>query len=402
MGIYIDRAVIAMAVIAGGYQVFAMIACLIRRRSQESGVRSQNQGVSILKPIRGLDDGLREAIASHAGLISERAPLRARIEGQEPGRAPLRARIEGSEYELLCGVSSLDDPAVAVIREFAREFPNIRVIECRTQTPNAKVGVLMDLAAAARYPILIVNDADIRVDPDYLERVVAPLSDPQVGLVTCLYRSGGSTFAARFEGLGVSTDFAPSALVARLVGVDEFAMGSTMAFRRADLDRITSKTASSTLRGFAAIADYVADDYQLGHRLHGLGLKCVLSDVIVETRLGGEWGDVWAHQVRWARTIRVSKFAGYVGLPVTFATLWAAIAAVCGLWHIALALLAARMLMAIESGWFVMRSRDVLRLWWAIPLRDLFAAAVWCVGLFGNSVIWRGRKLRLDREGRIV
>jgi ceramide glucosyltransferase len=94
------------------------------------------------------------------------------------------------------------------------------------------------------------------------------------------------------------------------VGVDEFAMGSTMAFRRADLDRITSKTASSTLRGFAAIADYVADDYQLGHRLHGLGLKCVLSDVIVETRLGGEWGDVWAHQVRWARTIRVSKFAG--------------------------------------------------------------------------------------------
>ena len=300
--------------------------------------------------------------------------------------------FEGGD-ELLCGVSSLDDPAVAVIREFSRAFPNIRVIEFHTQTPNGKVGVLMDLAAEARYPILIVNDADIRVDADYLDRVVAPLRDPGVGLVTCLYRPRGSTFAARFEGLGVSTDFAPSALVARMVGVDEFAMGSTMAFRRADLDRIG---------GFASIADYLADDYQLGHRIHSLGLKCVLADAIVETHLGGSFADVWWHQVRWARTIRVSKFGGYAGLPVTYATLWAVIAAALGDWRIALALLAVRLLMAIEAGWFVMRSRDVLRLWWAIPLRDLFAAAVWCAGLFGNSVIWRGRRLKLDRDGRIV
>jgi ceramide glucosyltransferase len=381
MGKYLEELLIAVAAIAGAYQVVAIVACLARR-SQKSEVRSQNQGVSILKPIGGgLHEGLREAIASHAGL-------------------------EG-EYELLCGVSSLDDPAVAVIREFSRAFPNIRVIEFHTQTPNGKVGVLMDLAAEARYPILIVNDADIRVGPDYLARVTVPLQDSRVGLVTCLYRvavdkSAGSTFAARFEGLGVSTDFAPSALVARMVGVDEFAMGSTMAFRRADLERITSETASSTLRGFAAIADYLADDYQLGHRIHALGLKCVLSDVIVETRLSGGWPGIWQHQLRWARTIRVSKFGGYLGIPITNATLWAVIAAAAGEWRIALALIAARLLMAIESGWFVMRSRDVLRLWWAIPLRDLFAAAVWCAGLFGNSVIWRGRRLKLDRDGRIV
>jgi ceramide glucosyltransferase len=281
------------------------------------------------------------------------------------------------------------------------------LIECHTQTPNGKVGVLMDLAAVARYPILIVNDADIRVEPDYLARVTAPLQDSRVGLVTCLYRvaivaidkspgvdhTTGSTFAARFEGLGVSTDFAPSALVARMVGVDEFAMGSTMAFRRADLERIG---------GFAAIADYLADDYQLGHRIHALGLKCVLSDVIVETSLGGGWRQIWQHQLRWARTIRVSKFGGYLGIPITNATLWAVIAGAAGEWRVALALIVARLLMAIEAGWFVMRSRDVLRLWWAIPLRDLFAAAVWCAGLFGNSVIWRGRRLKLDRQGRIV
>ena len=199
-----------------------------------------------------------------------------------------------------------------------------------------------------------MNDADIRVEPDYLARVTAPLADPRVGLVTCLYRPQGSTFAARFEGLGVSTEFAPSTLVARLVGVDAgFAMGSTLAFRRADLDRIG---------GFEAIRDYLADDYQLGARLHGLGLKCVLSDVIVDTHLSGSWADVWRHQVRWARTIRVSRFSGYLGLPVTFATAWAAVAAGLGMWGLAAAILAVRMIMALEAGWFVVRSRDVLRL----------------------------------------
>ncbi len=110
---------------------------------------------------------------------------------------------------------------------------------------------------------------------------------------------------------------------------------------------------------------------------------------------------MWRHQVRWARTIRVSKSGGYVGLPITYATLWAVVALALGAWQIALALLAVRMMMAIESGWFVMRSRDVLRLWWAIPLRDLYSVAVWCAGLFGNTVIWRGRRLKLNREGRI-
>ena len=213
-----------------------------------------------------------------------------------------------------------------------------------------------------------------------------------MGLVTCLYRPVGDTFAARFEGLGVATDFAPSALVARLVGVDEFAMGSTLAFRRVDLDRIG---------GFAAVADYLADDYQLGHRIHALGLKCVLSDVVVETHLGGGWRQVWAHQVRWARTIRVSRFGGYLGLPVTNATLWAVVCALFGRFDLAAALLGLRLVMAFAAGWRVLRSRDVLFLWWLVPVRDLFGFAVWVAGLFGNSVMWRGQRLVLDREGRI-
>lgn len=347
--------------IAAAYQLFAIIACL-RFRASKPARPAPHPPVSILKPVRGLDAGFREAIASHCAL---------------PG-----------EYELLCGVRSLHDPAVALLRE----FPQVRVIECSTQAPNQKVGVLADLVREARYPVLIVNDSDIRVGVDYLDRVTAPLADPAVGLVTCLYRPEGATFAARFEGLGVSTDFAPSTLVARLVGVEEFAMGSTLAFRKADLESIG---------GFQTISEYLADDYQLGAKLHALGKKCVLSEELVATHLGGDWGGIWTHQVRWARTIRVSKFGGYLGLPVTNATVWAVAAACAGHWQAALATLAVRMLMALESGWVVMRDRDVLRLWFLIPLRDLFAFAVWAVALFGNSVVWRGQKLRLDGQGRI-
>jgi ceramide glucosyltransferase len=348
--------VIFFVLIPAAYQLFAILACLQYRRQRPHG---RLPLISILKPVRGADGNLEAALASHS-------------------------KLEG-DYELLCGVSSLDDPAVAIIRK----FPKARVIECKTITPNAKVGVLIDLVKAARRDTVIVNDSDICVDPDYL-RVVAPLADPRVGLVTCLYRAVGDTFAARFEALGVATDFAPSTLVARMVGVDEFAMGSTLAFRRKDLEKIG---------GFESIADYLADDYQLGHKIHNLGLKCVLSDVIVETHLGGGWMDVWRHQIRWARTIRVSKFYGYLGLPVTYATFWAL---VCGSWRVGLAILLIRMTMALVAGWFKMRSKDVLKLFFLIPVRDLFGVAVWIVALFGNTVEWRGSKLRLDREGRIL
>ena len=350
-----------IAAAAGAYQIFATAACLAFRRGGEKKLRGRALAPSILKPVYGADPALRDAIRSHTVLTGE--------------------------YELLCGVRS-GDPAAALIQQ----FPTVKMVECTTQTANGKVGSLIDLVHAARYPILVVNDADIRVEPDYLDQVIAPLADPRVGLVTCLYRPEGDTFAARFEGLGVSTDFAPSTLVARLVGVDEFALGSTMAFRRADLERIG---------GFEAIADYLADDYQLGHRIHGLGLKCVLSRAVVTTRLTGGWLDIWRHQIRWTRTVRVSKSWGYLGLPVTFATVWAIAVASGGYFTLGAALLASRMLMATTAGWFVLRSPDVLRLWLLIPLRDLFGAAVWVVGLFGRTVYWRGQTLILDAQGRI-
>jgi ceramide glucosyltransferase len=355
---------------AAAYQLLALIASL-RNLGRARWPASAKLPVSILKPVYGTDPGFYDAIRSHA--LQQHA-----------------------EFEVLFGISRPDDPARADIERLIAEFAHvaIRVVLCPTEAPNAKVGVLMDLAKEARYPIVLVNDSDISVAPDYLDNVTAPLEDPNVGLVTCLYRAEAHDWPSRFEALAIATDFAPSTLVAPLFGVSEFGLGSTLVFRKSDLDAIG---------GFAAVADYLADDYQLGSKLHSLGRKNILSHVVVSTRLAApSWRAAWRHQLRWARTIRLSRGAGYVGLPITFATLWAIVAAISGLWWTGAALLLIRLAMAIGCGWFVLRSPDVLRYCYAIPLRDLAGVAVWAAGLFGSTVEWRGRRLRLDQQGRIL
>lgn len=363
-------AVMVVAGAAGLYQLLAIVAVLSHRRRRAKR-RSPAFPVSILKPVYGRDAGFYEAIRSHA--------LQ-----QYPG------------FEILFGIRKADDPAVADIERLMREFPDtaIRVVFCTSNAPNLKVGSLIDLAREARYPILIVNDSDITVPEDYIRDVTAPLSFPDIGLVTCLYRAEVHDWPSRFEALAIATDFAPSTLVARLFGVSDFGLGSTLAFRKADLDR---------MGGFQAIADYIADDYQLGHQLHLLGMRNVISEVVVSTRISaGSWRGAWRHQVRWARTIRLSGGAGYLGLPITYATLWAVAAALCGLWWVALALLAIRFSMALAAGRYALGGSDIWKYCYAIPLRDLWGAAVWGAGLVGQGVIWRDQKLRLDGEGKIV
>jgi ceramide glucosyltransferase len=361
---------IVLAGAAGLYQLLALFA-ILRRAPQPPIPSPVPLPVSILKPVHGRDEGFYEAIRTHA-------------EQQYPA------------FEILFGIRREDDPARFEVERLAREFPGvpIRLILCRSSAPNRKVGSLIDLAREARHPILIVNDSDISVPAGYIRDVTAPLADADTGLVTCLYRAEAHDWPSRFEALAIATDFAPSTLVARLFGVSEFAFGSTMAFRKADLDRIG---------GFQAIADYIADDYQLGHKLHGLGMRNIISSVIVSTRISsGSWRGAWRHQVRWARTIRLSGGAGYWGLPVTYASLWVLMAALFGLWWIALPLLAMRLALALLSGGALLQSTDVRKYWYAIPFRDLTGVAVWAAGLFGPSVVWRDEKLRLDREGKIV
>ncbi|MGP0070506.1 MAG: bacteriohopanetetrol glucosamine biosynthesis glycosyltransferase HpnI [Bryobacteraceae bacterium] len=362
-------AIIVLAIAAGLYQLLAIIAILFQVR-QKPTANGEPFPVSILKPVYGKDAGFYQAIRTHA---LQQYP----------------------DFEILFGIRREDDPARFEVERLMREFPGlpIRLVLCQTAAPNLKVGSLIDLAREARHPMLIVNDSDISVPDDYIRAVTAPLFDPGVGLVTCLYRAEAHDWPSRFEALAIATDFAPSTLVARLFGVSEFGLGSTLAFRSADLERIG---------GFRAIADYIADDYQLGHKLHALGLRNIISEVVVSTRLSsGSWLGAWRHQVRWARTIRLSGGAGYAGLPITYASIWVLIAAVLGQWWIALPLLGIRLAMATVSGW-LLGSSDVWKYWYAIPLRDLAGVAVWAAGLFRNTVVWRDQRLKLDAEGRIV
>jgi ceramide glucosyltransferase len=327
--------------------------------------------LSILKPIRGRDPDFYEAIHSHA-------------------------TQDYPEFEILFGFSDPHDPAMADVTRLQAEFPHLAISThlVSTQAPNTKVGVLAELAKRARHPLLLVNDSDIAVEPGYLRTVAAPLADPSVGLVTCLYRGSAANWPSRAEALGIATEFAPSVLVARLLGVAEFALGSTMVFRAEDLRAIG---------GFEAIADYIADDYQLGARISSqLGRRIEFAPVVVETDLGGEsWRETWRHQLRWSRTIRVSRPSGYYGYVVTHATLWSLVAFACGQWWAGSLALGLRMAAGIVVAAAILRYRPIVRDWWMIPLRDLFGFAIWLGGVSGSQVYWRGRHLTLHTNGRL-
>ena len=326
--------------------------------------------VSILKPIHGRDPKFYEAIKSHA-------------------------TQDYPEFEILFGLTDPYDEAREDIERLQREFPERRIAihTVHTKAPNAKVGVLAELAANARYPLLLVNDSDIVVEPGYLRAVTAPLEDPKNGLVTCLYRAQAESPASRAEALGIATEFVPSVLVARLLGVSEFALGSTMVFRAEALRRFG---------GFETIEGYLADDYQLGRHINELGYRIVFAPVIVETDLGGEsWAQTWRHQLRWSRTIRVSRPGGYLGYAVTHATFWSLVAFAAGQWWMGATALAIRMIAAAMVGSGVLEDRLVATHFWMIPLRDLFGFAVWLAGVFGHDVDWRDRRLRLRSDGSI-
>ena len=171
------------------------------------------------------------------------------------------------EYEIIFGVSDADDPAIAFVERLKAEFPQIpiRLVFClKNLGANTKVSNLAQMVTEAKYEHIVVNDSDIRVEAGYLRSVAAPLLDPKIGLVTCLYRGVASaSLGSRLESLFISTDFSAGVLVARLLeGGIHFGLGSTLAFRRNDL---------ASTGGFEALADYLADDYEIGRRIAALG-----------------------------------------------------------------------------------------------------------------------------------
>jgi ceramide glucosyltransferase len=349
-------------------------------RGQEAGEPRPIAGlpsISILKPLKGTDPEIYESFRSHC-------------------------LQDYPEYEIIFGVSDPNDAAVASVQALQREFPDrrIQLVVCEKLVgANVKVSNLAQMLAEARYDYLIVNDSDIRVEPDYLRRVTLPLADPQVGMVTCLYRGvAGSTLGSRLEALGIGTDFCASVLAARQLerGI-RFGLGSTLAFRRADLEKIG---------GFKSLADYLADDYELGKRIAALGMTVKLSDVVVETYLPPyRMREFFAHQLRWARGVRDARAGGYLGLVFTFGFLWALLALTASsgafwAWSALAVTLLLRFAVALVVGRGVLKDRRIMKNVWLIPLRDLLAVVVWIASLGGHTVTWRGERFRL-KDGKL-
>ena len=356
-----------------------------RRASAHSASNERNPPpVSILKPLKGIDPEIWESFCRHA-------------EQQYP------------EFELIFGVSNPSDPACEAVRKLQVAYPacQIKLIVCkRILGTNVKVSNLSQMVPEARHEILLVNDSDIRVAPDYLRQVTAPLNDAQVGLVTCLYRGiAAKTLGSRFEALGIGTDFVPGVLSARLLeGGLHFGLGSTLVFRRQDL---------ASIGGFESMVDYLADDYELGHRISATGKRVELSAAIVATYLPAyTLGEFWRHQLRWSRTIRAARRWGYAGLLFTFGLPWALAALIASsgatwAWVLFAAALTARLLVGVGTASAVLRGRQVGRDLVLLPLRDLIAPLIWAAGLIGNRIHWRGEDFdlkdgRLFRAGRSI
>ena len=334
--------------------------------------------VSILKPLKGTDPQMYECFRSHC-------------------------RQDYPTYEIIFGVHDADDPALESVRRLQREFPerNIRLMICNEVLgANVKVSNLAQMLGQAQFDHLVVNDSDIRVGTDYLRQVIAPLSDTKIGMVTCLYRGiAASTVGSHLEALGISTDFCAGVLAARQIerGI-HFGLGSTLAFRRSDLQNIG---------GFESLVDYLADDYELGKRISDLGVKIELSDAIVETYLPPySLRAFLSHQLRWARGVRDSRAGGYVGLLFTFGVMWSLLLLVASqgakwAWWIAGISLLLRFAVASLVGRQALQDPQLARNLWLLPIRDLLAVAIWIASFAGHSVTWRGERYEL-RHGRLV
>jgi ceramide glucosyltransferase len=332
--------------------------------------------ITVLKPLRGAEPGLDEALASFLGQ-------------DYPGAV-----------QVVFGVQDRDDPALSVVDSLRRAHPErdlVVVLDSRVHGPNGKVSNLVNMTPTARHGVLVLADSDIAVPPDYLRRVAVALAEPGVGVVTCPYfgvASGG--LWARLAAMGISYQFLPNLALGVGLGLAQPCMGSTIALRRETLARIG---------GFEAFAGFLADDYAIGAAVRACGLRSVAAPVLVAHCCSERTlGELVAHELRWASTVRGIDPAGYLGSGVTHATPLAVIANLLlpGA-PAALAVLAAALAARL---WLVGRVAKISGTapdgWWLTPVRDILSLVVFVSSFFVRAVVWRGTRFRVDRRGALT
>ena len=358
-------------------------------------------GVTLLKPLKGLDPETRSCLESWF---------------KQDYRGPV---------QLLFGVAAAEDPVCELVRKLIAEHPqsNAQLVLCPEQLgPNAKVSTLVHLERLAQHDHLIVSDADTRVPPDFLAQVLQPLRDPQAGLVNCFYAlTNPTTSAMQWEAVATNADFWSQVLQSRTLKPLDFALGAAMATRRQQLNEIG---------GFRALVDYLADDYQLGHQIAQRGYRIELCPVVVECREREQgWREVWAHQLRWARTIRVCQPVPYFFSILSNATLWGSLTLIASVFQALITsaepwfkgdFTAAETLL-ISEGFAAFQLAVVIRVCSGAEcymrlsgpqlkdfniffplLKDLLQVPIWALAFLGNTVVWRGQRLRVLPGGKLV
>jgi len=361
------------------YCVMSIVAARQYRKVCAQPARERAQ-LSILKPLHGLDEGLDKNLRSYFRqnyLLPDGSPA----------------------FEILCATRNPQDPALDVVRGLQKEYPSVPCRIFQTGEPpyaNAKVFSLDTMLGQARYDLLVMADSDVRVDPGFLDAINAEFQDASVGLVSCLYRAvPGRSVWSFLEALHMNTEFLGGVLTARMLEGVRFALGPTIAARRGVI---------AAVGGFDELKDYLAEDFVMGHRAAELGHGVLLSSAIIEHRIGSQnLASNLGHRLRWARSTRRSRPAGYFGeiflrplalaciLTVIYPPAWPAL---IGVWLL-------RCWQALEMAATV-HLRMTAKHWLLLPIQDLLSFVLWFAGFFGNSIWWRGRRYRLLPDGRFV
>ena len=337
--------------------------------------------VTLLKPLHGMEPLLEECLES---FFRQNYPV----------------------YELIFGARTADDPALTVVESLKRKYPHIptqTIFSGEPAYPNAKVYLMEKMAALISHPVVVISDSDVRVTPDYIEQVVRPMLDQNVGMVTCLYRgvaTGG--FWPHLEALGMSIEMSSGVLVANLLEGMKFALGPTMAVRKDVLE---------AWGGFGVLRDYCADDFIMGALTHEAGKQVVLSHHVIDhIVLNRSARQSLLHQLRWMKSSRFSRRLGHIGTGFTFSMpfglLGLAAGCMSGNWALGVGLLCAafanRVIQALVVGWGVTCDRQSAILCWLYPLRDLLGFILWCASFSGSEIVWRNERYRLVSGGRMI
>ena len=362
---------------------------------------SFSPAVTLLKPLKGCDATTAESLQSWFS---------------QNYRGPT---------QILFGVADANDPVCKIVNELIANNPgrDAQLVVCAgSPGANAKVAKLVRLEKLARHDLILVSDADVRVPPDFLANSVAPLRDPKIGLVTCFYRlANPTTPAMQWEAVAINADFWSQVLQAGSLKPLDFALGAVM---------LTRRKLIAEIGGFDALADCLADDYQLGHRIARKGHRLALCPVVVECwDEPMNWSDVWRHQLRWARTIRVCQPLPYFFSILSNATFWPLLWLVTELFRlspivrttdygffqtsgmgigipcgmiIAVAFLLVRIVLAQNLQRRLTPEKNPAAPFQFVPVKDLLQVAIWVGAFTGSTVEWRGRRMKLRRDGTLV